>query len=255
MRTKTLALSAVLGMLGAAAALGQNVYSLNTVGFINVTLPPGYSIVTCPLICSPDNTIATLLNNSSGAYQSGSKSGKVYQYDNGVGYSATDTASVASGGTAGWSLNGTETINPGQAVFFFNPVNLRTGTNMLATFVGVVPQANIAPAANFPNGMTNFLVPGYNLVGSMIPVSGDIVTSPVSQLPGTSSEFVFVWDPTVVAGAQNGYGTQGQMNYSAGSWQVDPLLAWPYEGFWYHHKATGSPLTTNLWIETYVVNP
>jgi hypothetical protein len=53
MRTKTLALSAVLGMLGSASLVAQNnVYSINAVGYINVTMPPGYSIVTCPLIAA-----------------------------------------------------------------------------------------------------------------------------------------------------------------------------------------------------------
>ena len=63
MRTKTLALSALLGALGTAGALAQNVYSLNAVGYINVTLAPGYNIVTCPLIVSPTNTVANLFPN------------------------------------------------------------------------------------------------------------------------------------------------------------------------------------------------
>ncbi len=57
MRTKTLALSAILGALGTAAALAQstNVYSINSVGYINTTFPASsYTILTCPLICGTD---------------------------------------------------------------------------------------------------------------------------------------------------------------------------------------------------------
>jgi len=255
MRTKTLALSALLGMLGSASVMAQstNVYSVNAVGYINVTLYPGYNIVTCPLIASPDNTIATLLNNLSGAYQSGPKHASVTSYTDGVGFTGSDTAGSASGGTAGWQNNGTITINPGQAVFFFNPLPIATGTNMTATFVGTVPQTSTPTNSQLPNGLTNYLVHGYNLVGSAVPVSGDIVTNTISALPGANFDFVLIFDPTKVGSVQGGYGTQGEIEYTGGSWPANhPILSGPSEGFWYnHHSAT----TTNVWVENFSVNP
>jgi hypothetical protein len=253
MRTKTLALSALLGLLGSVSAMAQNVYSVNAVGYINVTLYPGYNIVTCPLICSPDNTIGTLFNNANGAYQiSGLHKAIVYPFINGAGFGAIDTANTGAGGN-GWVEGGTITINPGQAVFFYNNQNLKTGSNMTATFVGTVPQNSTPISANFPNGMTNALIKGYNLVGSIVPVSGDIVTNTISALPAFSGDYVYVYDPTQsTPGTQNGY-SQGELPYSGGVWlDGDPVLAAPYEGFWYHKF---SAATTNFWVENFSVNP
>jgi hypothetical protein len=233
MRTKTMLLSALLGALGSVSVMAQtNVYSLNAVGYINVTLEPGYNIITCPLIASPDNTIATLLNNTNGAYQSGSRNpAQVLQFTGGV-YSASDEA--ASGNApSGWASGGTITINPGQAVFFFNP----STTNMSATFVGTVPTGLV----------TNALIPGYNLVGSIVPVIGDIVTNPISlftnaQSSGRTVDFIDTYTPGV------GY---LQDIYSAGAWQSgDPTLTNVYQGFFFFNGFS----TTNNWVEDYSVS-
>jgi hypothetical protein len=232
MRTKTMLLSALLGTLGSVSAMAQtNVYSLNAVGYINVTLLPGYNIVTCPLIASPDNTIATLLNNTNGQYQSGARNvAQVLQFTGGA-YSASDEASSGSG-TSGWASGGTITMNPGQAVFFFNPGT----TNMTATFVGTVPTGSV----------TNALAPGYNLVGSIVPMSGDLVTNSISQFTngaasGRTVDFIETYAPGV------GY---SEDIYSAGAWQTgDPTITNVYEGFFFFNGFT----TTNNWIENYSV--
>jgi hypothetical protein len=275
MRTKTLALSALLGMLGTASLVAQtNVYSINAVGYINVTLYPGYNLITCPLITSPDNTIGTLLNNTTGAYQIGTGHSalraSVFQYINGVGYVAGDQAN-SSVAPNGWASGGTNTILPGQAIWFLNPGTLNTGSNMTATFVGTVPQAN-----NY--NLTNTLYTGYNLVGSIIPSSGDLITNSITDIgtngPGgnsgtlslgpTKNDAIFVYDPTYDAGlsAQGGYTTGIGGIYSvnhagtASSWNgfgasSDPTTATPYEGFWYLSTAT----TTNNWVENFSINP
>jgi hypothetical protein len=269
MRTKTLALSALLGAIGAVSAVAQtNVYSINAVGYINVTLYPGYNIVTCPLVCSPDNTIATLLNNTNGQYQIGSGhavvGATVFQYINGIGYVAGDTASKS--GVGGWQFNGTNTILPGQAIWFLNPAPIGTGptsSNMLATFVGTVPQSN-----NY--NMTNTLYPGYNLVGSVIPVSGDLITNNISEIStnaatGTlasgpvSGDTVFVYDPTYnpATTGQGGYSTGQGGVFSVSrqgirSWtQPDPATTYVYQGFWYLNNTNFQ----NNWVENFTINP
>jgi hypothetical protein len=271
MRTKTLALSALLGMLGTASLVAQtNVYSINAVGYINVTLYPGYNLITCPLITSPDNTISTLLNNSNGQYQIGSGHSAlratVFQYINGIGYVAGDQADKTVL-PSGWSQTGTNTILPGQAIWFQNPGTIGTGSNMLATFVGTVPQAN-----NY--NLTNTLYPGYNLVGSIIPSSGDIVTNSITDIgtngPGGNSgllakgpsngDAIFVFDPTYDAGigGQGGYSTGQGGVYSVNhagtksSWSSpDPATATVYQGFWYQ-STTNVP---NNWVENFTINP
>lgn len=268
MRTKTLALSALLGMLGTAAAVAQtNVYSINAVGYINVTLFPGYNIVTCPLICSPDNTIGNLMNNSNGAFQlnsgpAGQRHAFVYQYGNGQGYISSDETGNFGGN--GWENSGTITINPGQAVYFYNPGALGSGSNMIATFVGQVPQAN-----NNTNvgGMTNALVTGFNLVGSMIPISGDLISNNITSMSNGSAfipgkhDVIDIYDPTYDSSisAQGGYVTGGSYAYTpALQWDdggagPDPTLAYVYEGFWYFVNAANT--TNSTWVENFTINP
>jgi len=270
MRTKTLALSAVLGLLGSASLMAQstNVYSINAVGYINVTLYPGYNLITCPLVCSPDNTLNTLLNNTNGQYQIGSgrtlSGAIVFQYINGVGYVAGDSAksTVAPGG---WAGGGTNTILPGQAIWFLSPVAFG-GSNMSATFVGQVPQTG---AYN----LTNTLYPGYNLVGSAVPMSGDLITNGISligtniasgtlSLGPTAGDTIFVYDPTSNgAGGQGGYATgqngtfsvnrQGKVSWNAFGASPDPGTATVYEGFWYLNNGANP----NNWTENFTINP
>jgi len=225
-------ITALLGALGSVSVMAQtNVYSLNAVGYINVTMQPGYNIITCPLICSPDNTIATLLNNTNGQFQGGARAAaQVFQFTGGV-YSAADTASESTA-PSGWASGGTITINPGQAVFFYNP----TSTNMTATFVGTVPTGSL----------TNALNPGYNLVGSIVPVSGDIVTNSISLFTngaasGRTADELFTYTPGV------GY---SQDIYSSSGWSTgDPTLANVYEGFFFYNAFS----TVNNWIENFSV--
>jgi len=231
MRTKTMLLSALLGALGGVSVHAQNVYSLNAVGYINVTMQPGYNIITCPLIASPDNTIATLLNNTNAQYQSGNRTvAEVFQFTGGA-YTAEDTAS-AGNAPSGWASGGTITLNPGQAVFFYNP----TSTNMYATFVGTVPTGSI----------TNSLAPGYSLVGSVVPVSGDIVTNSISLFTngassGRTSDEIFTYAAT---------GGYSENIFSSGAWSPsDPVLTNVYEGFFFYNAFS----TTNNWIENYSV--
>jgi hypothetical protein len=234
MRTKTMLISALLGALGSVSVMAQtNVYSLNAVGYINVTLLPGYNIITCPLIASPDNTIATLLNNTNAQYQNGSRNAAVvYQFSGGI-YTAIDSA-LAGNAPSGWAGGGTETMNPGQAIFFYNP----SSTNMYATFVGTVPTGTI----------TNALAPGYNLVGSVLPVAGDLVTNSLSVFTngansGRNSDVLYTYAPGV------GYTVNA---YTSGAWAGgDPTITNVYEGFFFYNALT----TTNNWIENYSVNP
>jgi len=231
MRTKTMILSALLGALGGVSVHAQNVYSLNAVGYINVTLLPGYNIITCPLIASPDNTISTLLNNTNGQYQSGARNpAVVYQFEGGI-YTSIDAASSGNA-PSGWGGGGTETINPGQAIFFYNP----SSTNMYATFVGTVPTGPI----------TNALAPGYSLVGSVVPVTGDIVTNSISLFTngassGRTADAIYTYAPGV------GYSIN---TYTSSGWGGgDPVLTNAYEGFFFLNSFS----TTNNWIENYSV--
>lgn len=219
-------LSALLGTLGSVSLMAQsstNVYSLNVVGYVNVTVSPGYNIVSDPLIASPDNTLNTLLPNANGQY----KGWKVYFFSGGT-YSQ-----IESGTKSGWADGGTNTINPGQAVFIENSFT----TNVTLTFVGSVPSGTL----------TNALSPGFNLVGSILPASGDVVTNSLTQLTNAvKGDRVYVYDPT------NGYSAPGGV-YTAtksGFTPSNPQIPNVGEGFFYQNNGT-TPLN---WVESFSVS-
>lgn len=259
MRTKTLALSAMLGLLGSAAVMAANVYSVNTVGYINVTLYPGFNIITDPLIASPDNTLNTVLNNTPNIGGVSPYSGAtVYQFINGSGFGANDVGNPGSFG-GGWGNGGSDvTLNPGQGVFFLNP-NPIGGANMTATFVGTVPQNSTPVSANFA-GMSQTMFPGYNLVGSIVPITGDLVAAtPAAFTFAQSGDFVYFFDPTPAGPVQNGYESANAFTFS--SWTPgsgvnsapngDPLTLNPAQGFWYNDQQAGN----ETWTESFTVNP
>jgi hypothetical protein len=228
MRTKTMLLSALLGTLGSVSLMAQstNVYSQNAVGYINVTIQPGFNIVSCPLICSPDNTLNTLMPNASGLF----KGWSVYFNTKGQGYTQTETGAKTS-----WASGGTNVISPGSAVFVRNT----SGSNVTVTFVGQVPQGL----------MTNVLVPGFNLVGSIVPTSGNLVTNPITQLTNAvKGDTVYVSDPI------NGYTSPGGTYVAAknGGWATgQPVVPNVAEGFFYQNN-NGVNLN---WVENFSVNP
>jgi len=251
MRTKTMLLSALLGALGSVSVMAQtNVYSLNAVGYINVTIQPGFNIVSCPLITTPDNTVGTVLNNANGSLTGTA----VYFWFPGntpPSYSE-DVAKVVGTGkldtlnSNGWSFDGTNVASPGVGFWVASPFT----TNITVTFVGTVPTGPI----------TNTLVPGFNLVGSVVPMSGDLCSNSISSLTNYNigdtvytynslntpayAEFVSTSNPKA-----DGHGYQ-EPGTTTGNWTTlgDPIVANVGEGFWY---ANGS--NTVHWVENYSV--
>src|ERR1700735_871929 len=66
MRTKTLLLTAALVAAGVASSMAQsNVYSLNVVGYVNVTVSPGYNLVTTPLDDGAGDLLTNVIGGSS----------------------------------------------------------------------------------------------------------------------------------------------------------------------------------------------
>jgi hypothetical protein len=253
MRTKTLALSALLGLIGSASLVAQtNVYSLNAVGYINVTLYPGFNMITCPLIASPDNTIGTLFPNGNGGLgnpqspNSNSIPGtsEVFVWDAQTASYTSDTATKNAyktfGSYNGWNGGGTIAINPGQGAWFYNA----GAAAITITFVGTVPQ-------NGSTYMTNTLYPGFNMVSSAIPMSGDLVANTNTVLTtGAGNDEVFTWDPALNSGA-GGYDPTYTYTKSSHSWGPgNPTTTNITEGFWYYVNNTAE-----TWTENFSINP
>jgi hypothetical protein len=243
MRTKTLLLSALLGAIGSVAVQAQtNVYSLNAVGYINVTVYPGFNIISCPLIGSPDNTVGTLMNNGDG-HLTGST---VYFYSPATGYSIDNalsrTTKPSTTNANGWNNNGTNVLAPGVACWFQNAFT----TNLTLTFVGTVPSGSL----------TNTLVSGFNLVSSILPTSGDLASNTLTTLTNYNiGDTVYTFTPTPSAtytvyqsGSGKGFGEGYNGNWNANG---DPQLPSVGGGFWYQNNTASS--TVN-WVENYSVS-
>jgi hypothetical protein len=252
MRTKTMLLSALLGGLGSVSVMAQtNVYSLNAVGYINITVTPGFNIITCPLITSPDNTIGTILTNgngTAGTYVGPYTGDFVYFYNNSSGQYSVDNAVQVGGrgGTAntnGWAAGGTNVLSPGVACWLESAAT----TNIIVTLVGTVPTGPI----------TNVLAKGFSLVGSAVPMSGDLCSNSISSLTNYNvGDSVYTFYAPAPAASQytifsSGSGRgQGGNGYHT-NWNVsgDPFVTNVGTGFFYDNLVG----TTVNWVENYSV--
>ena len=145
MRTKALLGLAALAV-GLSTSVAQNVYSLNVVGYLNVTVKGNGYTLCANQLNNGTNGINQVLPNAPDDAQ-------VLKFANN-----TYTPNVASGGVwydAGTGNPSTVRLNPGEGWFYFNP-----GVAGTLTLVGEVPQGS---------GLTVNLPANYSLVGTYTP--------------------------------------------------------------------------------------
>jgi hypothetical protein len=219
MRTKAL-LCAAFVAAGAISALAQNVYSLNIVGYVNVTVPSGYSLLANPLSAGVTNGANEIMTPIDGE--------QILTW-NGSGY---DYVSYDTGEWVDAAFNPAQppSLPPGKGFFFFNPFAQTT-----VTFVGqVVPSPGVTNALTLPTG--------YSLVGSALPASAtDISAAPV-RLPLIDGLQLLKW---------NGSGFS-YASYDTGEWvdaQFNTIPAPAYnvgEGFFFFNPFAPAPW--NQWL-------
>lgn len=144
MRTKTLLLTAALSVATVATSMAD-VFSVNVVGYVNVTLTNGFTLVANPLT-GATNTVAALFPNPPDQLT-------IYKFTGG-GYAINAFEFGA------WA-NPTQTFLPGEGFFVNNP-----GATYTNTFVGEVSQGNL----------TNPVPSGFSLTASQVPQTGLIQT-------------------------------------------------------------------------------
>jgi len=216
------------------------VYSLNAVGYINVTCPPGFSIIANQLNTG-NNVVTNLITVDPGGSMDGDT---IYKYVN-TGTPSTShyvTLTADSGNLPAVPWDGADatitTLNPGEGAFFYN----NASTPLTLTFVGTVLQGSL----------TNNLIVGFNLVSSLVPQSGNIFTAlgiPLDSVNGTQDgDTVYIYSNGV------------SPNYSTAS--INSSDNPPYldgnqnpsvnvgEGFFYYRNYP----TTQTWIRSFSVN-
>jgi hypothetical protein len=235
------------------------VYSLNAVGYINITLVPGLSQISDQLYATngQPNYISPTLDSQIGtnpgfAVGSGSRIYKYVQASESYdiwSVTAGTQAAYAAGGIPEKALSGvpasTVTLNPGEAIWFYNPAP----TNLTLTFVGTVPATNSTTL-----GLTNVLSAGstagsgLQMVSSIVPVAGQLDTV-LGVVPSTG-DYAYVW--------QSGSQSYDIFKWTAGAtWKVvvSTGLTAPSvsvgQGFWYQVNTASS---TNNWTQYFGVN-
>lgn len=140
-------MTAAISAAGVVSSMAQ-VYSVNVVGFVNVSLTNGYNLLVNPLKGTNDTigTIIPTLNNASGLIHWNTNTQSYYTE---IGFD-TDA-----NGPLGWD-DPSVVIHPGEAFF------IRSFGNFTLTFVGEVRQGTLATP----------LTAAYTFAGSQVPIAG-----------------------------------------------------------------------------------
>ncbi|HIG31567.1 MAG TPA: hypothetical protein EYQ50_28650 [Verrucomicrobiales bacterium] len=164
MRTKALLLTgALLVVAGLTSLQAQTVFSVNAVGYVNVEVPSGFSIIANPLDAE-SNTVGALFTDVPNGTT-------IYEFDAGTGLFSINSFVFGS-----WSAPDAG-LEPGQGVYIFNP-----GTDAFtSTFIGEVRQGEL----------TTVLPAGFSMASSQVPQEGLISTD--LAFPAGSGDTVYLF--------------------------------------------------------------
>ena len=176
------------------------IVSVNVVGYVNLSLPPGLSLIANPLYYT-NNTVAFWWPNAPDGAQVLKYSSQIEGYE----VSTFDALSGA------WSNPDFE-IGIGQGFFFRN-----TSTETIVqTFIGEVLQGRLV----------NPLPAGISMKGSLVPQAGSINT--LHQVPGVDGDVIKFWVndgqgggdyiSIVFSGADNAWGPDLDLGVGQGFW-------------------------------------
>jgi len=184
MRTKTLLLTAALCAAGVATSMAQ-VFSVNAVGYVNLVIPAGFSIIANPLN-GATNTVSQLF--------AGAPDGTIlYPFINASGKYSPNNLIFGS-----WDRPN-DLLTPGLGAFIKAP---STFTN---TFVGEVMQGSL----------TNPIPAGFSIISSQVPQAGKLSTDLGYSATEGDKSFQFV----------NASGKYTVRNFTFGAWDTEPTLA------------------------------
>jgi hypothetical protein len=218
MRTKTILTMAALSVASIATAVAQTVYSVNAVGYVNVTVPAGKFALLANPLNQPTNSLSAVLP--------GVPNGTIVFIANSAG--GFDKATLR--GTVWTGPGATDLLNPGAGFFVQN-----AGTaDMTITFVGEVPQG------------TNLVVSvpvGFSLLSSIVPQQGKIETD--LKFPAVNTDKLFIFDTT--SQAYQAFTRRGAATWTGVAGVPEPVIA-VAQGFFYQAAAA------TTWTRSFTVN-
>jgi hypothetical protein len=204
MRTKTLLLTAMLGVAGIVSSYAQNVYSVNVVGYHTVTIVNDYDMFANQMDDGAGNLAVNLIPTAPiGTI--------IYKYNPVSGGYATLTRIPT-----GWlPATSTMTLAPGEGAWVKKPVSSPTLT---FTFTGEVLEGDL----------TNPIGVGYDIYSAMVPQEGGIVS--IHGYTASTGDIVYEFLP-----ASGGY-----RNYTylpTGSWIPSEPVLKVGQAFWIKSNA------------------
>jgi hypothetical protein len=173
MRAKAILLSAAVIAAGIATSAAQSVYSVNAVGYVNLTMKSGYNLIGNPLNSTNNNHINAVLPDApdfSALLTWNLAAQQFNQADlcfSGVWYDLANQPSQTR-------------LDPGKAFFFQN----QSGGDVIITFVGEVPQGSL----------TNFIGANFGFYASQVPQAG---TLSALGFPGLDFMSFYKWNPVL----------------------------------------------------------
>jgi len=168
MKTKALLLAGLMASSSLASLQAQTVYSINAVGFINVSAPQGFSMVA--------NQLAGTANKISDILPAPPVGTKVFKF-NGTGF---DVFEFLGAPFNTWFPSGDGTFDLGGGAFVSNP----SASPLTLTFVGEVPTGEVV----------NSLPAGFSIKSSMIPQAGALSSS--LGFPASATDKVYLFNGT-----------------------------------------------------------
>jgi hypothetical protein len=236
MRTKTLLLTAALSAAGLATSMAQ-VYSVNAVGYVNITVPAGgYAIIANPLN-GTNNSLNTILTLPPNDFDGAS----IYRFDPTT-QQYRDTIQYLTG--LGWlsASDPDPTVNPGEGFFFQNVA----AQPLPLTFVGEVPQGtlnNPLPPAN-----------QYSIRSSVVPKGGRVGwvgQAGTLEFPSEDGDAIYIFNSGTQQYDDTWQYLSGLGWLSASDPNTDGPLINPANGF-FIQKGSAAAITT--WTQTFSVN-
>jgi hypothetical protein len=232
MRTKVLICAAVMAA-SLASSMAQNVYSLNVVGYVNVTLPPQANyLVANPLDATMGGTV-TGGNNITNLFPVVPAGSTILTFNPANAQWGTSSGySVNKSGIGVWSTP--ITVNPGLGVMFHNPAT----TNCVVTFVGQVEQG--------PYTVATLGASQFYMAGAPVPIGGDLTNALVGLAPHSG-------DTVQTFNSANGQWATLSAGYSInksgiGVWSANLQIA-PGQGFIYHNTGPANTWTSNFTVQ------
>ena len=169
MKAKTLLLGVAIFAAGLTLSTAQTVYSINAVGYVNVSLCNGYNLIANP-VNGTNNNVNTIMPFA--------PDGSIILRWNCAGQTFFQAETYFGGTWFDGQFNvSTTVVNPGEGFFFQN--NSGAGTTL--TFVGEVPQGNL----------TNRICANYSFISSQVPQSGPM---PGLNFPATDGMTLNKWN-------------------------------------------------------------